>query len=833
MGDLSQAAEFRIAVLEIQRYLGDEVAPMMVTDSMELLMGQPAELLAPQILAWVGNQCSAGDARNSMADYLYHTLKKLHLLAEFNLVDAEPLRKYLKDLSQHLMAVCPEEERDRLQLQVGNLGESESLATAAPVENIYRAGGGRPEAGASSQTGPARSAASAGDAVNEGFHRLTLLLERLGRNAKVGLQTQASPEVELIQAQALVAAAVQSQNDTELQEHLRRLGGAGVDSRSDQLFRMLSRSLPAWNIPLVAMTSEGEKAGYTNPSVEAMRKMVALAETPQEWAHRFNDLVQTAIEQFNTGSLARAATMLDLAERMLEGKERHLDVVMAIRRRAHEAIKEDMLRKYAERPEDRSVLLRFMNFFSAMRVEGLLKQLNQETKRERRWLLLLLLEAHGAEARAGALAELDEFAKGEKTENQGYHQRNLVRLLRKIPAGEAGPSEREFEILARLSRLDQPAMLAREAIRTLGSHRNPAAEQTLMTRLREFETKALRLAPAAGDGTPSPILELLDNLCAALVTQRTGRCMNEILRHALREEPALGDAAARLDVLGEQNLSDFPDTVGNLVQTLRDRLPRKILGLVMNKKESLLPHLIRALAGTPLPTVQATLEEIRSKYSTHEIGAEASKVLDGLKGAAQRTEQVSPGMTGDIDLFGLPNLFQTFSDSRVTGKLTLCDERGVACGVVRFREGKIRSCECLHLKGEDAVCQLFEKVEARKFNFQTETLPKAGGTPDNLMEVVPLLMEALRRHDELQQARALVPDGSKFRVTTTKPGPLEDETDLELTGALWRKIAGGATPEQCETAVQADTFRVRRLLAHWVEQGALQMAVTPAAATSA
>jgi len=58
--------------------------------------------------------------------------------------------------------------------------------------------------------------------------------------------------------------------------------------------------------------------------------MVALAESPEEWAAGSIDLVLAGIEQFNEGSLARAATMLDLAERMLIGKERFQDVVNAI-----------------------------------------------------------------------------------------------------------------------------------------------------------------------------------------------------------------------------------------------------------------------------------------------------------------------------------------------------------------------------------------------------------------------------------------------------------------------------------------------------------------------
>src|SRR5262245_44553631 len=323
------------------------------------------------------------------------------------------------------------------------------------------------------------------------------------------------------------------------------------------------------------METGGEGEAYTNRPMEAMRKMVTLAETPQEWAHRFNDLVQVAIEQFNEGSLARAATMLDLAEGMLAGKERHMDVVQAIRRRAHEAIKEDQLRKYAERPEDRSVLLRFMNFFAAVKVDGLLRQLHEEKKRERRWLLLLLLEIHGASARAAAFQELEAFLRGEKTEPQGFHQRNLINLLRRIPAGEAGHSETELEVLARLSKLDRPMIVTREAVRTLGPIRHSTAERALLSRLLEFEGTALRQMPAAADGTPNPILDLLDNVCAALALQKTPAAMNGIVKHALRDEPALGDAAARLDVLGTVDLSVAPETAGFLVQTLRDRLPRK------------------------------------------------------------------------------------------------------------------------------------------------------------------------------------------------------------------------------------------------------------------
>ena len=92
------------------------------------------------------------------------------------------------------------------------------------------------------------------------------------------------------------------------------------------------------------------------------------------------------------------------------------------------------------------------------------------------------------------------------------------------------------------------------------------------------------------------------------------------------------------------------------------------------------------------------------------------------------------------------------------------------------------------------------------------------------MDVLPTMLEAVRRYDEYQQAQVLVPDGTQLEKTGTKPSRLSDEEDMEFIQALWKRATAGATPEQCEEAATTDAYRVRRLLAHWVEAGALQAA---------
>ncbi|HZE88732.1 MAG TPA: hypothetical protein VE404_04245, partial [Verrucomicrobiae bacterium] len=146
MSETAMGNELRAAVHELQRYLGDELAPMMVSDSMLLLMEQSPALLAPQIHAWVGSQYSRGGSNYTASDYLYHAVKKLHVLCELDLIGAERLRDYLKQLGEILIEDCPDEERERLRQQFGRLGESIAAMTTTQVDKIYQAGGG-PQAG--------------------------------------------------------------------------------------------------------------------------------------------------------------------------------------------------------------------------------------------------------------------------------------------------------------------------------------------------------------------------------------------------------------------------------------------------------------------------------------------------------------------------------------------------------------------------------------------------------------------------------------------------------------------------------------------------------------
>src|SRR5262249_3048812 len=147
----------------------------------------------------------------------------------------------------------------------------------------------------------------------------------------------------------------------------------------------------------------------------------------------------------------------------------------------------------------------------------------------------------------------------------------------------------------------------------------------------------------------------------------------------------------------------------------------------------------------------------------------------------------APSLTGDLELFGLPALLQSLSDSGQSGSLTLRDPKGQVFGGMRLKGGKLRSCQTGALTGVDAFYQRVERASPGQFHFQT---PADAGDETNtapLKEIMPLTLEAMRRYDELRQAAALVPDDAKLKPTDVKPAAFAGEKDGLFQKDVWSR----------------------------------------------
>jgi Domain of unknown function (DUF4388) len=832
--DLNSTLQVREALIDFQRYLSDDLAPLLVAESIDILLRHPPHLVANEIQAWTMTQYGRG-SNLPISDYLFHAVKKIHLMSEFRLLPEERLRVYLEDLSQLLMTFCPESDRPMLRGSLGRLAQSQTAIVASPVEHLHRAPGASDSLGSDrrhlAMPAPAAEEEPIGTVVrefNRGMRRFALLVNRFGNAAlpAPGVARNPAPAVrpgpsspELL-APMLAVAANSSQNGVEFQRYLDEMEQLGVEPHTDQMFRTLGQAVPGWAIQASPEAGAPLLFPVASGPVETMHRIIQLATDPDEGAKRFGEMVEAAIEQFNEGSLGRSVTMFELAEKILADKEVDPTRVEGIRRTGHQNLDPERLRSYAEASEKHTLLRRVLGFFSAFGADALLAELQDEEKRDRRRLLIELLVVHGAAARALVLDRLEAMT-AEAGADHWFFQRNLIYLLRRIPRSADVPIEREIELIVRLSQPGHALPLIREVMTSLGQIKHTKVEDALIARVGELEE--ILLHPEEAPYDPVDMAGLLDRAVAALARQGTPRAWDAVITHGLKRQPALGDTLARLGDLAAQDLSGDSGAVQRLLKALRDELPRKVLGLVIPKKTRNVSHIIEALAATPSPEVRQALERIVKEYHDREFADTATRVLAGFDVAKPAPETGAGMLSGDLELFGLPSLLQNLAGSQVTGVLTVMDRAGATIGKIAFESGRMASCRVGVLRGSDAAYELFEKPVPGNFVFVSRSGIGSGDSDSGppLGDVVPILLEGIRRYDEFQQARALVPDDMHLRPTDVEPTRPAEEDDSEVLHALWARISQGDSPAECEQAIAVDSYRIRRLLGHWLEEGSL------------
>ncbi len=848
--------DVREALYELQRYLSDTLAPLMVADSVNLLLDYPADLAANEIQAWTTAQFRSAKPA-PVSDYLYHAVEKLHAMGQYQLVPKDSLQRYLDDLKPLVLELCPAADRTLLAQNLGRLGNTESVLSA-PVEFLRRqgglaAGGGPTSSGLRSEDGLPDTAPH--------LRELSFLIERLGPMLAAGatsalgepsgrqgpggpagsrgaaaaagaalvggaaaaaLPGASAERRDVLLSQILSVAAMAARTDAELHAALDKLRIIGVDVPTAEIFRSLGRSVPPWSVSAPSAPIEQALMAAKRAPTAAMRRVVTLPENPEEIGRRFNEMIAAAIEQLNQGSLPRAARMFAVAEKLVA--ERRVDPRMteSARLRGKERVDLERVRSLGEDSRNHEPLARILSFFPDLTAMKLMDDLRGEEKRERRRLLLSLLEIHGAEARATALDLLARPDEGE-TAYDWHFKRNLLYLLRRIPRATEEPASAELDVLISFADPSLPPALVKEAIAGLGTARHERSEAALVSIVQGLESMLAKKADAPFD--EAELAPLLDRAVSALARFGSGTSRRVVVEHGLRRKGGLGDARARLTELAGQDLSDDPELVGVLLRGLKAELPFRVFGLTLKKRDDKIGPIIDALSSTPLPQVKSAFEEIVERHPGTEFAKAAAHALAAF--AAPKPDESAPvaSLSGDLAIFELPALLQSLAASEVTGTLTLKNSSNAVMGRLLLESGRIRAAECGALRGDEACYQFFERPGGATFAFvrQANLAPRTGDEAPP-REVVSVLLEGMRRYDELQRCSALAPDDAVFKQTSSKPSAEPEEPDAAFQQAVFSKAVSGLNSRAIEGAVAADSFRVRRLLARWVEDGSLRAA---------
>ncbi|MCW8984006.1 MAG: DUF4388 domain-containing protein [Thermoanaerobaculales bacterium] len=834
----------------LKRYLSDEIAPMIFADNASELFEVPPQIVGQEIQSWLGDQIR-GASTMTASELLYHAATKLHQLGVLELIPREEVGAFLAKLQPFLLELCPPEQKRGLEENFGHLEKSTGIS-GGRVEVLHKQGvpgapgghGGAPGAGYGGPAGPVGgggyaaggAAPAAADAL--ALHRLNLMLDQLQKLAVAGGATGGgAPNVnqKAVLGHVVEQFASQANSTKELETQLGYLQDIGIKNLGADLFKHLSEGLPDWAPP--SHTEVGDKeppAGATR----AMRKVVNLSKDPEELLGRFKEMVGVAIEEFNTGSLGRSVTMLDLAERMIAQKEVEPLMAGSVIEESYSKLDMAQVNKLADDPDNRMLLRRVMKFFPKLQVEELLQKLMDEQDREKRLQFLKLLRAHGDEAREKAVEALDESVNGD-TRQPWHVERNLVYLMRAIPRAHDEDIEREIDLLVRVSDLTGSMQVIREAIASLVQLDHPRAHTTLAARISELEN--VLVGDSVIEFDLKEIRWLLSNAIKLLSGSDAAEARSIIITHGLKDKPELGDTYARLVPLGDHDLSDTPDQLNRLLDAIQNELPRKFLGVSVKnpRKSQILEYLISAVSGTNATEVHTVLNDIVQRFADQPFGKAADKALLTM-GQASKTKKPEPAandsvtLSGDLALFGLPNVLQNLSDAGVTGAIKILEAEGGEKAEIRLAGGNLISAMVGQLKNDDAVYQLLERPMKGRFVFVNEEhLGGDQAPPKSSMEMMSLLLEGMRRYDEFNRALALIPDDARFKSTGKKPSDVKEDGDPKLAKAVWGHAARGVPPSKCESEIPIDCFRIRRLYEHWVTEGALVPADAPAATPTA
>lgn len=128
-----------------------------------------------------------------------------------------------------------------------------------------------------------------------------------------------------------------------------------------------------------------------------------------------------------------------------------------------------------------------------------------------------------------------------------------------------------------------------------------------------------------------------------------------------------------------------------------------------------------------------------------------------LKSRRVETKQLS----GNLKFFDLATVIQTLIGSHQTGSLVVSSPQLERVSEIVFYKGNVVHAFFQHLKGDDAVFQLFQSEPEGEFAFSSREVEEHQRT-DITLPGISLLMESVRMLDELTLLKERLPDRKKI-----------------------------------------------------------------------
>ena len=103
---METSAEYAVAAFEFQRYLSDQVPPLMIEEEFGILLSGPPAALVAATMYWV-TETRRPQTAVATADLILHGVRKIALMGEFDLVPRPALRAFMEDFCRRILEQCP------------------------------------------------------------------------------------------------------------------------------------------------------------------------------------------------------------------------------------------------------------------------------------------------------------------------------------------------------------------------------------------------------------------------------------------------------------------------------------------------------------------------------------------------------------------------------------------------------------------------------------------------------------------------------------------------------------------------------------------------------
>jgi CRP-like cAMP-binding protein len=177
-------------------------------------------------------------------------------------------------------------------------------------------------------------------------------------------------------------------------------------------------------------------------------------------------------------------------------------------------------------------------------------------------------------------------------------------------------------------------------------------------------------------------------------------------------------------------------------------------------------------------------------------------------------------LSGDLQYFDLATVIQALASAGRSGTLTIRNSAGSIFAEIYFDLGRIRYAKLGHLKGKQAVCQLFLAPLQEAFIFESGPLPADFTDEEEIMaSTTGLLMECVHLMDELRELKSEISnDRHRFKLKT-KTLTWEDPDTMPLARQIHQCLQKNNSIAQIVRQIPYNEAEIYMVLSEMQQKG--------------